>query len=273
MSDDWFTWHLAPDGNLEDGCHPEEAAALKDYLHSTTVTAEVTAHNITLPVTKEPETARKGQSSDNLYRLWTLILDGLTDLPEHRLKIIQLLKAIQHLPVSSPKERGAPKKQIQWANLPKFGSLWADLKVSPSWRREIHKWTPEQRENVRQDYLNEITIDTQLVVADISGVSLSWGLGCICDALERSDAVSDFEVPATSIWLETAGDKIFKASDDEVTEYLRERDLWKQGGEERKQRWNFWMGRLQSMAESEALSLETREAVKKAVGAMKTVAK
>ena len=273
MSDAWFTWHLAPDGDPEDGCDLREAAALKNYIHSTTITAEAAARSITLPVTDEPETVRKGQSSDNLYRLWTLIIDGLTDLPEHRHRIIQLLQAIQTLPVSGPKEDGAQGKQIRWADLPNFGSLWSDLKVSNNWRSGIRRWAPEQREGVRQDYIKQATIDAQLVVADISGVSILWGLGCMCDALERSDAVPDFEVPAAKEWLETAGDRIFEESDGATTGYLRERDLWKQEGTGRKQRWNFWKGRLQSMAESEELALETREAAKKAVEAMNAVVK
>lgn len=129
MSDAWFTWPLAPDGNPEDGCHSQEAAALKDYISSTTITPEAAARNITLPVANEPETAHKGQSSDNLYRLWTLIIDGLTDLPEHRGKIIQLLQAIQNLPLSNGREDEAIGKQIQWADLPNFGHLWSDLMI------------------------------------------------------------------------------------------------------------------------------------------------
>lgn len=273
MSDTWFTWHLAPDGDPADGCHPQEAAALKDYIHSTTITAEATAHAITLPVTNEPETVCKGQSSDNLYRLWSLIIDGLTDLPEHRPRIIQVLQAIQTLPLTSQQEGEAPEKQIRWADLPNFGTLWSDLKVSNEWRSGVHEWAPEQREGVRQDDIKQATIEAQLVVADVSGISILWGLGCVCDALERNDAVPDFEVPAVKQWLEIAGDRILEASDGEVTGYLRERDLWKHGEGGGKQRWKFWKGRLQSMAESKELGLDTRQAAVEAVEAMKAVAK
>ena len=95
---------------------------------------------------------------------------------------------------------------------------------------------------------------------------------CICDALERADAVPDFEVPATKEWLEVAGDRVFEESDGEMTKCLRERDLWKQE-EGRKQRWSFWKRRLQSMGESEVLTLETRDAANKAVQAMEAVSK
>ncbi|CAF9925895.1 MAG: hypothetical protein ALECFALPRED_003246 [Alectoria fallacina] len=273
MSEAWFTWHLAPDGDPEDGCDPQEAAALKDYIHSTTITPETTARAITLAVTNEPKTVRKGQSSDNLYRLWSLSIDALTDLPEHRPKIIRLVQAIQTLPASYRKEGEAQEKQLRWADLPNFGSLWSDSKVSNNWRSNVRKWAPEQREGIRQDYIKQASIDAQLVVAAVSGISISWGLGCICDALERSDAVPDFEVPAAKEWLENTSDRIFEESDREMTGYLRERDLWRQEEGGRKQRWDFWKGRLQSMAESEELGLETRQAAKKAVEAMKAVAK
>ena len=273
MSDAWFTWHLAPDGNPEDGCHSQEAAALKDYIHSTTITSEAAARNITLPVANEPEIIRKGQSSDNLYRLWALIIDGLTDLPEHRDKIIQLLQAIQNLPVSDRREGEAQGKQIRWADLPNFGHLWSDLKVPNNWRSAIRKYTPEQREGVREDYIKQAIIDAQLVVANVDGIPISWGLGCICDALEQRDAVPDFEVPAAKEWHEVAGERIFEESDGETDGYLRVRELWKHEGGGREQRWSFWKGLLHSMAESQELALETREAAKKAVQAMQAVAK
>ena len=271
MSDAWFTSKLLPDGSPEDGCHPQEAAALKGYIHSTTITADAAARNITLPVTNEPHTVRKGQCSENLYRLWNLIIDGLTDLPEHRNKIIELLQAIQKLPVSNPNHE---ENEIRWAHLPEFGKLWADLSVSNNWRSNVGKWASEQREGVRQCFIREAPIEAQLVVADISGISISYGLGCMCDALERSDAVLDFEVPATKEWLEIAVDRIFEGSDGVRAGYLRERDLWKYTeGEGRKERWNFWKRRLQSMAEIEELTPETREAAKKAIEAMQAVAK
>ena len=273
MSDAWFTWHTAPDGDPEDGCDPQEAAALKDYIHSATVSPETAARRITLPVTNEPETVRKGQSSDNLYRLWSLIIDALSDLPEHRPKVVKLLQAIQKLPTPDRKDYDAKQRQISWAELPNFASLWSDLKVSNNWRIGMIKWTPEQREDVRQDYIKQATIDAKLVVANISGVSISWGLECLCDTLERSDAVLDFEVPAANEWLEIAGDRIFEASDGERIGSLRERELWKPEGEGSKQRWCMWKRRLQSMADNEEHGLETREAAKKAIEAMNAVAK
>ena len=271
MSDAWFALQLLPDGSPEDGCHPQEAATLKEYLHSTTFTADAAAQSITLPVTSEPHTARKGQCSDNLPRLWGLLINTLNDLPDHRRKIIQLLQAIQKLPESNPNEG---ENEIRWADLPNFGHLWADLAIDNNWRSDINKWSPEQREGVRQDFLRQATIEAQLVVANLNGMSISSGLGCICDALERRDTVPDFEVPAAKEWLQFAGDRIFADSDAKVEGFLRERDLWKNSeGQGRKQRWHFWKQRLNSMAESKELTLEVREAAKKAVEAMDAVGK
>ena len=271
MSDAWFDLQLLPDGSPEDGCHPQEAAALKEYLNSTTTTADTAARSITLPVASEPHTPRKGQVSDNLPRLWGFIINALTDLPDHRRRIIQLLQAIQNLPTSNP---GAGENEIRWTDLPGFGHLWADLAVNNSWRSDIDTWPSEQREGVRQEFIRQATVEAQLVVADLSGMSISCGLGCICDALERSDAVPDFEVPAAKEWLELASDRIFAESDGPVEGFLRERDLWKHKhleGQGRKQRWHFWKQRLHLMAESEELTLEIRDAARKAVEAMDAV--
>ena len=269
MLDPWFASQLLPDGSPEDGCHPQEAAALKRYLHSTTTIADAAARDITLPVTNEPRTARKGQSSHNLPRLWDLIINALNDLPDHRHKIIQLLQAIQNLATSNLNEG---ENEIRWAELPGFGRLWADLAVDSSWRGQIGSWPPEQREGVRQDFIRQATIEAQLVVADLSGVSVSHGLGCICDALERSDAVPDFEVPAVKEWIRLAGDRIWTASDADVEGFLRERDLWKHSeGQGRKPRWNTWKQRLNSMAEDKELTLDTRETAIKAVEAMDAI--
>ena len=151
--------------------------------------------------------------------------------------------------------------------------MWADLKVSNNWRGEIGNWASEQYKGVREDFIEQAKTEAQFVVADVGGIPISWGLRCICDAFERRDAVLDFEMPAAKEWLQMAGDLIFQNSDCDVSGDLSERDLWKQEGEERKQRWNFWKGRLHSMAESEELTLRIKEAARKALEAMESITK
>jgi len=256
MSDSWFAWHVAPDGNPEDGCDPREASALKDYLRSTTMTAEEAARAIILPIEDgarpNDDSLPKEDAKHDFYRLWNLIIDALNDLPEQRAKIIDLLKAIQTLPPTLHSTSRLQGQDIHWANLPGFGHLWSDLKVSGDWRRSATQWDPEQRENVRQDYIKQATLEAQLAMADIAGVSIQWGLGTICDALELQDAVLDFEVPAASEWFQIAGKRILEHAGGEVIGYLRERDLWKQA-DGRKPRWTMWRERLGWIAEDEEL--------------------
>ena len=297
MSESWFTSQLRPDGSPEDGCDPQEVVALReamalrdgspeddspedgcdpqevvalrDYLLSTTITPDAAARRITVPVTDEPHTVRQGQRSDNLPRLWRFIINALYDLPEHRGKVIQLLQAIQSLPVSNPNE-GA--NEIRWPDLPNFGRSWANEAIDTNWRRYNTRWTAEQLRGFRWLYIREANIGAQLVVANISGFPVLYGLGRICDSLEKQFPKLDFEVPFVKEWFEIAGDRLFAESDGEVAGLLRERDLWKhQVGGERKQRWFFWKWQLQSMAESKYLTLKIRGFAIRAVEAMDAV--
>ena len=116
----------------------------------------------------------------------------MNDLPNHRGKVIQLLQAIQRLPVSNPNEGG---NEIRWPDLPNLRRLWADRAVDNNWRRVFSVWTFEQREGIRQDYIQEAHIGAQLVVTDLSGFPVLHGLAWICDALEKRYQKLDFEVP------------------------------------------------------------------------------
>lgn len=275
MSDSWFKWHIAPDDNPADGCDPQEASALKDYLRSTIITAEEAARAIVLPIEDGSNPDDDGLSKENaepeFYRLWNLIIDALKALPEHRIKIIGLLKAIQNLPPTVHSTSQSQGHDIHWANLPGFGHLWSDLKVSGNWRRSATQWDPEQRENVRQDYIQQANLEAELVMAGIAGVSLQWGLGTICDALERQDAVLDFEVPAANEWFQIAGKRILEHAGGEVIGYLRERDLWKQA-EARKPRWMMWRERLGWIAEDEELGEKVTAAADMAYDAIDAAA-
>ena len=259
MSDTWFEWHVSPDGTSEDGCDPREASALKEYLRSTTMTKEATALAITIPIQNEA----KSELKPNFTRLWGLIIDALKDLPEHRTKIIQLLVAIQSLPSTCPATERTRESAIHRNELQGFGNLWADMTVSGNWRRRVSSWDPKQREEVRQDFIREASIEAQLCIANISGVSLEWGLGTICDALEDKDAVLDFEIPAAKEWFQAAGKQIFEQANDGIDGYLRERNLWHKG-ETEKGRWVFWKQRLRSLAENKDQSEEVRTAAKMA---------
>ena len=119
MSDAWFADRIAPDGNEEDGCHPQEAAALVEYLRSQTTTAQEAARAITLTIEADLEDGIKSQSDLDckLCSLWSLLIEALKDLPNQRVKIVQLLQTIQTLP---PSLVAGP---IEWSDLPSFGHL------------------------------------------------------------------------------------------------------------------------------------------------------
>lgn len=268
MSDPWFSEHIASDGDPEEGgCHPDEAAALKDYLNPSGTTAATAARAITLPL--ENESLIRSVDTE-CWRLWSLLIDALMELPEHIIKVIELLAAIQSLPMADHDDNNPLQRRVQWSVLPGFGYLWADLKVERDWS-DMLKWSPEQREGIRRDYINQAAIEARLSKAHIHGISVKYGLSTICDALERKDAVLDFEVPAAKEWFVIAPEPILEASKGEATGHSSERDLWsrdKSSGE----RWQCWRQRLWSMLSSEDLDLETKEAAWTAYEAIQSVA-
>ncbi|KAL2284866.1 hypothetical protein FJTKL_08686 [Diaporthe vaccinii] len=92
MSDDWFSSKLAPDGAVEDGCHPEEAQAMKYDLRQETTATEA-ARAITHPI------VAADNPREDLARLWGFLMDSLLELPaEHTGPLSELLKAIENLP-------------------------------------------------------------------------------------------------------------------------------------------------------------------------------
>jgi hypothetical protein len=122
----WFNKKTAPEGGKEDGCHPDEAWALKDYLKNKTSPPEA-AHAVTRAVgtTADP--------SKSLYRLCSLLIDALVELPDTQTPaLLKLLDAIQQLP--EPESAGGggdatastPADDPRWRGLPNFGHMWAD---------------------------------------------------------------------------------------------------------------------------------------------------
>ena len=95
-----------------DGCHPDEAQALSDYLHGN-INEEEAAKRITAAIVNEKS------PSQETYRLWALLSEALVELSDtDRQKTLDLLAQIRTLP---------PASDVQWAQLPGFGSMWYDL--------------------------------------------------------------------------------------------------------------------------------------------------
>ncbi len=268
MSESWFIWHMNPDGNKEDGCHPQEAAALKEYLQSANPNAEEAARAIIVPVENESDPI------DNCHRLWSLLMDALNDLPEHRIKLITLLQAIQKLPPAHPKQ-GERRSIVNWHGLPGFGHLWSDCHINDNWRSSMHEWAPEQCEAVRSDYQKQAEIEAQLVVGKVGEIPLEWGYECISNALERSDAALDFEIPAAAEWFLNAGRTICDGDDGGEGGWAlkQKNDLWKGSEGWSPERREYWEERMKEIGGMDGLRQDTRDAAKKAIEAIKAVEK
>lgn len=91
----WFEAQTAPTPEAMlagDGCHPDEARALSDYLNNY-ISAEETAKRITTPILNETN------PPEELYRLWCLLSDDMAELTTNdRHKIVDVLSHIESLP-------------------------------------------------------------------------------------------------------------------------------------------------------------------------------
>lgn len=94
------------------GCHPDEAQALSDYLHEKCCEQEA-AKRIKVVIVNEKI------PSQETYRLWALLSEALVELSDsNRRRTLDLLAYIRTLP---------PASGIQWAQLPVSASMWHDL--------------------------------------------------------------------------------------------------------------------------------------------------
>lgn len=248
MSDAWFNEKIVPDGVAEDGCHPDEAQALKDYCHKRT-NANEAAQAITQPIegSKDP--------GANLWRLWSLLIDALVEPPPTQTPaLIQLLAAIQQLPepdLTGRLTENTPADGHLWRNLPGFGHMWADVHKRDNWRETLAASDPALRAQLRTLHVKKAGIEARLAVADVGGIPLDWGYECIADALERHDAVLDFEIPAAAEWIAIAGKRLHAGAvaGEESWALERRRDCGMEGRAMRLQRWAGWERRLEEVAE------------------------
>ncbi|KAL8756163.1 MAG: hypothetical protein Q9184_004584 [Pyrenodesmia sp. 2 TL-2023] len=284
MFDTWFKEQIAPDGVIEDGCHPDEAQALQSYLEKTMTTQE-TAHAITQPILSSHLS-----SSSNLNRLWNLLQDALVELPSIYIQpLINLLNAIENLPdphlTTKTPGPANPDKVFTWKGLPDFGHLWADVHKQDSWRNDLSTITQpcspttwsdrrKRRYHLRTAHIRRAHIEARLAVADIGSIPLDWGYDAVADALEtdRAAVVPDFEVPAAREWIEIAGEKLYQGAREGRKSWAlsRKRDVeWEEnGGMMDLMRWKFWEGRMREWQE---WGLVVRKAGKKTEQLMRTL--
>jgi hypothetical protein len=201
MSAEWFSSKLAPDGDVEDGCHPEEAQALKAYLHHITTATEA-AQAITHPI------ASADNPREDLVRLWAFIMDALVELPsEHTQPLIELIQAIESLPEPdfTALEGSKRPSETLWKRLPGFANFWSDSYQSGSWKKKVKDTDGQQRGTLRNEHVRKAEIEARLFNADLAGIPIDWGYEAVADALESRTALLDFEALAATEWLVLCG--------------------------------------------------------------------
>ncbi|KAF2128745.1 hypothetical protein P153DRAFT_403619 [Dothidotthia symphoricarpi CBS 119687] len=166
MSDDWLSCKLAPDGDFEDGCHHEQADALKNYLHLKMIAKEA-PQAVTRPVVVS-ENPR-----DELSRPYILLLDALVELPSEHIEPLLALKGLPH-----------------------FGNLWSDVGYrSGSWKRDAEATAAPESNALLYKHVRRAETEARLVeVYDV-----------IEDASESDGALLDLEVPAAAEWFGVYG--------------------------------------------------------------------
>lgn len=272
--EEWLAFQLAPDGDVEDGCHPDEAQALKDYLRNKTTASEA-AEAITHPV----RTA--DYSEDDLSRLWGFLDIALVELPkDHLSKMIELLQAIEKLPEPDSTAVGddsKPPREKIWKGLTGFGHMWFDAYQNGCWIENAIKTEGSERDTLRNEYERRALVEATLVKKGIGNFNLDEGYERIADALESSNATLDFRIPAAAIWLRTCGRLFSQDAKHGVTSWGLKRnsrgsndpsrDLWKapQDGVMNEERWLAWKQRLEDLKAEEGI---VGQAAKSALDAM-----
>ncbi|KAF3033613.1 hypothetical protein E8E12_001596 [Didymella heteroderae] len=267
MSNAWFASKIAPNGDTNDnegGCDSQEAQALKAYLRHKTTPSEA-AQAITRPVSNAPV------PKDELHHLWGLIQDAFLELPHKNIApLITLMRAIEDLPnpAAVPNDSGHPDDGF-WRESPGFGNLWADMSPAYAWRGIVDGSVGDCRDELRLDNVRHAEVEARLVHAGLAGLTVHWGYEVVADALESSDAVYDFEVPAAVEWIVVCGKKFKQgAGKREQSWGLKAgsrkplRDLWKADDDSvmTMERWEFWKERLSGFQVDPELVRDVRRA-------------
>ncbi|KAM0705282.1 hypothetical protein Q7P35_008072 [Cladosporium inversicolor] len=204
----WFDEQTAPTPealSAGDGCHPDEARALSDYLNGIIATEE-TARIITAPILNETN------PPEELYRLWGLSSDGMIELSaEYRHKMVDLLSHVKSLP---------PACGIVWANLPGFGSMWDSLNRlhlhgADSWERSIGSIEQKDIDELRRAFAATGHAEAEMFLRGV--VTADWGYGVLNLACSGRPGLDIFASEILA-WLDTAGERLReeKASSEET---------------------------------------------------------
>ncbi|KAI9931699.1 hypothetical protein ASPWEDRAFT_169458 [Aspergillus wentii DTO 134E9] len=264
----WFEAVSLPEN---EDCHPDEAQALKEYYQGKT-TAHEAAYAITRPLANS--------SSDDLgfdrNGLWSVLITAITEWPRSEAPgLLQLLKAIQQAP--EPNIREEAKHSVEdgpfWDELPGFGHMWADQFQREEWRDAIdgRPGDDDVRREMHDKYIFIASLEATFYDQRIAGIRLDWGYECITDALERSNAVRDIQIPMAAEWLKLLPRRFYEGALKREEDWPLRRDyldLWKGGDIMTVERWQWWKSRLEAYvteglmgADSVRASLEAMNAV------------
>jgi hypothetical protein len=291
MSSAWYDEAVAPDGNFEDGCRPEEAQALRLYLDNK-IEVQKDARLITMP------TECSQDPGADLPNLWGVLQDALIESPDSQPKIVYLLQSMRELPIfdldSFGKKRSGPLKNPSsslWHDLPSFANQWYDT----NWWYYQNQWrdNPNLFESTNRvdQIINLARSEALLAQNDILGERVQYeGLSRLCDTLEDSKAVLEVEIYAVREWLLNAHDLLYTMSQTPRMHYLlysnsdikdkiakkemhpaveKRRDLWSGPGGTSPERWNFWKERLQDIQGHTDLDDSTKKVAREALSTMR----
>ncbi|PLN80207.1 hypothetical protein BDW42DRAFT_171415 [Aspergillus taichungensis] len=240
--DAWFDHHTAPmDGEEETGAHPHQAVALKAYLEGDSTPFE-TAAAMVRPYGSERKTDLRG-------RVLGIIEDALFELPQrHTSALVVLLNELGRL----LDEEGG------WKFSKSFSDSWSDAWKQSHWREALVTRDPATRAKRREAHVHRAYVEASCAMvapgpnAEDGLLPLSWGYECISEALERRQAVWDFEVPAASVWIQVAGERLREGAEmgEKCWALEKEGRLWA-AGPISMDRWNFWLKRLEELEEGQ----------------------
>ncbi|OJJ81810.1 uncharacterized protein ASPGLDRAFT_83984 [Aspergillus glaucus CBS 516.65] len=225
VSPSWFTDAISPDGDPDNGCHPQEAQALRDY-HEGKITIQEAAYAISRPTA----TSQSTELNCERNKSWNLLIAALEEWPEPESSpIFALLKEMENIP--EPAIREEAKHSVT------SDPFWKELPDDTDLRRQL-----------REKYIHIAALETRLVDEKIGPISLDWGYECLTDVFERREAIPDIQVLMAAEWLKRLARRIFDGALKQEEDWPFKRDylnLRKGGNAMTVERWQYWKSRLE----------------------------
>ena len=169
---------VTPDADPDNGYHPEEVQALKDYYHRGQTSAQEAAYAITRPVV----TSASVDVGFERRMLMNLLIDALEKWPQSESwPLFALLKEIEKLPEPVIREEARHSVTMSepfWRALPGFMNEWADIFQWGEWRYGIEN-RPEDldlRRRMREKYMHIASLEARLVDESVGSIELRLGI-------------------------------------------------------------------------------------------------